>query len=123
LISEKPACKLLHKWISINPIWVHNFFMEALNFKIAQLDIKTLIKKREKRTGKSLRTSYKEPIYMTGAAFQYVYDHLGNTFLDAYNNISHLGHCHPNISKIITKQVRQLHTNTRYLYPELVNYA
>lgn len=123
LVSEKPAWKLLHKWISISPIWINNFFMQALNFKTEQLDIETLKSKREKLTGKSLGTSYNEPIYMTGGAFQYMYDHRGNTYLDAYNNIAHVGHCHPNISKVITKQVRNLNTNTRYLYPELVNYA
>jgi len=123
LVSEKPAWKLLHKWISINPIWIHNFFLKALNFKTKYRDIKALKRKRKKLTGKTLATSYNEPIYMTGAAFQYMYDQLGNTYLDAYNNIPHIGHCHPNISKVISKQVRQLNTNTRYLYPELVAYA
>lgn len=123
LISEKPAWELLHKWISINPIWINNFFLEALGFETERLNIEILKEKRNKFTGKSLKTSYNEPIYMTGGAFQYMYDHVGNTYLDAYNNIPHVGHCHPNISKVIAEQVRKLNTNTRYLYPELVDYA
>lgn len=123
LISEKPAWTLLHKWISINPIWINNFFLKALDLTSAPLDVEVIKSKREKFTGKSLITSYDEPIYMTGGAFQYMYDEMGNTYLDAYNNISHVGHCHPNLSKVISKQVRKLNTNTRYLYPELAAYA
>lgn len=123
LVSEKPAWKLLHKWISLNPIWITNYFLQTLNFQPEQLDIDTLKSQRAQLTGKSLGTSYDDPIYMIGGAFQYMYDHLGNTYLDAYNNIPHIGHCHPNISKVISKQIRQLNTNTRYLYPELVDYA
>ena len=123
LISEKPAWKLLHKWISINPIWIDDFFLAALDFESNPLNIESLKSKREKFTGKSLGTSYNEPIYVTGGAFQYMYDQLGNTYLDAYNNIPHIGHCHPNISRVISKQVRKLNTNTRYLYPELASYA
>ena len=60
---------------------------------------------------------------MSGAAFQYMYDHQGRTYLDAYNNIPHIGHCHPEISRVISRQVRTLNTNTRYLYEELPAYA
>ena len=123
LVSEKPAWNLLHKWVAINPIWINDFFLEALSFSKVKRNRSELKIKREKFTGESLKTSYKEPIYFTGAAFQYMYDHLGNTYLDAYNNILHIGHCHPNISKVVSKEVRKLNTNTRYLYPELVGYA
>ncbi|MCK8521457.1 aminotransferase class III-fold pyridoxal phosphate-dependent enzyme [Aquimarina sp. D1M17] len=123
LVSERPAWRLLHKWLSINPIWINSFFLESLQLEKETLDIGSLQTDRKKFTGKSLGTSYNEPIYMTGGAFQYMYDHLGNTYLDAYNNIPHVGHCHPNLSKVITKQVRSLNTNTRYLYPQLADYA
>jgi len=123
LISEQPAWKLLRKWISINPTWINNFFLDAVDLPTNQLYIENLIQQRKKFTGKSLSITYKKPIYMTGSAFQYMYDHLGNTYLDMRNNIPQLGHCHPNISKIISKKIRQLNTNTRYLYPELTEYA
>lgn len=123
LVSEKPAWELLHKWLSINPAWITSFFLESINLSPEKPDRDELIAKRKKFTGKSLETSYKEPLYMTGAAFQYMYDHSGNTYLDAYNNIPHIGHCHPNVSKTLAHQARKLNTNTRYLYPELVDYA
>ena len=123
LISEKPAWQLLHKWISINPIWVNNFFLEVLGMKQDRAKTENLISDRKKYTGKSLGTNYSEPIHMTGGAFQYMFDNLGNTYLDAYNNIPHIGHCHPKISQILSLHARKLNTNTRYIYPELTNYC
>jgi 4-aminobutyrate aminotransferase-like enzyme len=60
---------------------------------------------------------------MYKAAFQYMYDEEGNTFLDAYNNIPHVGHSHPKVVAAGQAQMQQLNTNTRYLYDGLPNYA
>ena len=60
---------------------------------------------------------------MSGAAFQYMYDGYGNTFLDAYNNIPHVGHSHPKVVAAGQKQMATLNTNTRYLYDLLSEYA
>jgi ethanolamine-phosphate phospho-lyase len=123
LINQKPAWELLERFISFNPIGVTNGFLETLGFDLNQVDSSITLKKREAIAGKSLSLSYKEPIHMTGAAFQYMYDAQGNTYLDAYNNIPLVGHCHPKISQIISDKVRKLNTNTRYLYDEFTEYA
>ena len=123
LINQKPAWKLLEKFISFNPIGMTNQFLEALGFDIDLVDSSAILKKRQASTGKSLSLSYKESIHMTGAAFQYMYDAHGNTYLDAYNNIPLVGHCHPKISQVISEKVRKLNTNTRYLYDEFTEYA
>ena len=60
---------------------------------------------------------------MERAAFQYMYDAYGNTFLDAYNNIPHVGHCHPKVVEAGQMQMAKLNTNTRYLYDILPAYA
>ena len=60
---------------------------------------------------------------MKGSAFQYMYDGYGNTFLDAYNNIPHIGHAHPEITKTGSLQMATLNTNTRYLYDAFPEYA
>ena len=123
LINQKPAWQLLERFISFNPIGVTNTFLKALGFDTIVNDSSAILKKREASTGKSLSLSYKEPIHMTGAAFQYMYDAQGNTYLDAYNNIPLVGHCHPKISQVISDKVRKLNTNTRYLYDEFTEYA
>jgi 4-aminobutyrate aminotransferase-like enzyme len=54
---------------------------------------------------------------------QYLYDENGRAYLDAVNNVSHVGHCHPRVVKAGQEQMAVLNTNTRYLYDDLVRYA
>ncbi|MEM9686196.1 MAG: aminotransferase class III-fold pyridoxal phosphate-dependent enzyme [Bacteroidota bacterium] len=123
LIDEKPAWHLLQQWIQLSPIWVRNQFLSVLEMAPVVMEAATMLQKRKEYTGKSLSLSYDDPIYMTSAAFQYMYDHEGNTYLDARNNIPHVGHCHPEISRVIATKTRKLNTNTRYIYDEFVEYA
>lgn len=123
LVDEKPAWHLLQQWIQLNPIWVKNRFLSALGMAPVVMEAATMLRKRKKYSGKSLSLSYDDPIYMTGAAFQYMYDHKGNTYLDARNNIPHVGHCHPGVSRVIATKTRKLNTNTRYIYDEFVECA
>jgi len=60
---------------------------------------------------------------MNRAAFQYMYDSHGNTFLDAYNNIPHVGHSHPKVVEAGQRQMAKLNTNTRYVYDLLAEYS
>jgi len=54
---------------------------------------------------------------------QYLYDDEGRTYLDAYNNVPHVGHCHPRVVEAGARQMRVLSTNTRYLNDLLAEYA
>jgi 4-aminobutyrate aminotransferase-like enzyme/Ser/Thr protein kinase RdoA (MazF antagonist) len=123
LINRKPTWKLLEQFISFNPIGMTNQFLNALGIDLKKEDSTKLLSKRKKYTAQSLSLSYDTPIHMTGAAFQYMYDSNGNSYLDAYNNIPLVGHCHPKISQVISEKVRKLNTNTRYLYEEFTEYA
>ena len=67
--------------------------------------------------------SYENPIQMSRAAFQYMYDTEGNTILDAYNNIMLAGHGHPTVVRAGRETMSRLNTNTRYLYEELMSYS
>ena len=60
---------------------------------------------------------------MSGAVFQYMFDTQGRRFLDAYNNIPHVGHQHPKVVAAGSRQMALLNTNTRYLYDQLESYA
>lgn len=123
-ISEKPAWHLLGQWIKINPTLARNKFYEAAGFEKPEVDsIEHAISRRKKVTGSNLSLSYKKPIYMESAAFQYMFDRYGNTYLDAYNNIPHVGHQHPEVVATAQKQLGKLNTNTRYMYDSLHEYA
>ena len=60
---------------------------------------------------------------MKRAIYQYMMDDQGRTYLDAYNNIPHVGHCHPKVVDAISQQAACLNTNTRYVYNNLADYA
>lgn len=123
-ISEKSAWKLLHTWVSINPILAKNTFRDACGFsKIVGKSLETQLLRRNKNISSSQSLSYSKPIQMAGAAFQYMYDTDGNTFLDAYNNIIQVGHCHPKVVKAGQRTMAKLNTNTRYIYDELLSYT
>ncbi len=125
LISEKQVVKLLKKWVAYNPKMLQDFFLRSCGFKTdnQKSHQKELLKKRHLYLGKSLSLSYEHPIYMRKAAFQYMYDAFGNTYLDAYNNIPLVGHSHPKVNDAIARQQRRLNTNTRYLYDPLIEYS
>jgi 4-aminobutyrate aminotransferase-like enzyme len=54
---------------------------------------------------------------------QYLYDEQGNQYLDAYNNVAHVGHCHPRVVRAGQEQMGVLNTNTRYLNDRINEYA
>jgi len=52
-----------------------------------------------------------------------LYDSNGKKYLDAVNNISHVGHCHPKVIEAANNQNKELNTNTRYLHDSILDYA
>lgn len=65
-----------------------------------------------------------------------MYDEHGTRFLDLVNNVCHVGHCHPIVTKaaslqfslnltmsVAANQLAVLNSNTRYLHQNLVLYA
>ena len=123
-ISQKPAIELLWKWIEINPVEAENKFKEAVGMKVEKIkSLKEMVKGRKTYVGSNLTLSYDKPIFMKKAAFQYMYDSFGKTYLDAYNNIPHVGHSHPLVIEASLKQSSVLNTNTRYLYESLEEYS
>jgi ethanolamine-phosphate phospho-lyase len=123
-VSEENAWKMLYGWLKINPIEVENRFREVAGLpKKMVFSLEDSLIYRNQYLSSILSVSYSKPIKMEGAAFQYMYDAYGNTFLDAYNNIPHVGHCHPKVVEAGQRQMAKLNTNTRYLYDILPAYA
>ena len=82
-----------------------------------------LFKLREKYLSPSLSLSYNEPLHIVRGKAQYLYDDKGREYLDAVNNIQHVGHSHPKVVEAANVQFKKLNTNTRYLDETVVNYA
>ena len=82
----------------------------------------TLVARKE-RIGRNLSIGYREPVKVVRGWKQYLYDETGRKYIDAYNNVPHVGHCHPEVVAAAAKQQRLLNSNTRYLSDLLNNYA
>jgi 4-aminobutyrate aminotransferase-like enzyme len=54
---------------------------------------------------------------------QYLFDESGAQYLDAYNNVPHVGHSHPRVVQATVDQMRTLNTNTRYLHDTIWRFA
>ena len=71
----------------------------------------------------SLRLAYRRPISVARGAMQYLYDATGRRYLDAVNNVPHVGHCHPTVVAAERRQAGILNTNTRYLHAAIAEYS
>lgn len=60
--------------------------------------------------------SYTRPFRPVRAEGVWMVEADGTRCLDAYNNVPHVGHCHPRVVAALTEQTRTLNTNTRYLH-------
>lgn len=78
-------------------------------------DTATLVDRRRTLIGRSVRLSYSSPLQIARGWKQYLYDQSGRRFLDAYNNVPHVGHCHPRVVEAASRQMGILASNTRYV--------
>jgi 4-aminobutyrate aminotransferase-like enzyme len=82
-----------------------------------------LLKRRERLLGPNVRVFYDEPLQLVRGKSVWVYDADGRKYLDCYNNVPHVGHCHPHVVEAICKQAATLNTHTRYLHEGILNYV
>jgi 4-aminobutyrate aminotransferase-like enzyme/Ser/Thr protein kinase RdoA (MazF antagonist) len=87
------------------------------------LETEALQSLRKQHFGASLKLSYRRPITILRGWKQFLFDQQGRPYLDGYNNVPHVGHCHPRVVAAAERQMRLLNTNTRYLHPLQVEYA
>lgn len=83
----------------------------------------TILDARKRLLGRNLSIAYDNPIKIVRGSMQYLYDEDGRQYLDAYNNVAHVGHCHPKVVQAGIEQMQTLNTNTRYLHDAILNYA
>ncbi|KAK3612244.1 hypothetical protein CHS0354_039525 [Potamilus streckersoni] len=79
---------------------------------------------RKKYIGESCDLFFhSDPLKIVRASGQYMYDELGNQYLDCINNVCHVGHCHDYVVEAAYKQMKVLNTNNRYLHDNIVKLA
>jgi len=76
-----------------------------------------LLEFRHHHFSANLKLSYDEPVLFVRGWQHHLFDPWGRPFLDAYNNVPHVGHAHPRIRQVACEQLARLNSNTRYLHP------
>ena len=84
---------------------------------------KVLLQRRDRAMGPAYRLFYKEPVHLVRGEGVWLYDADGEKFLDCYNNVASVGHCHPDVVDALHRQAATLNTHTRYLHENVVEYA
>lgn len=82
-----------------------------------------LLERRQKVLGPGYRLFYASPVEVVRGERAHLFDAEGNDYLDAYNNVPSVGHCHPAVTEALSRQAATINTNTRYLTEGVVAYA
>lgn len=79
--------------------------------------------RRRRLMGAGAELFYEKPLHIVRGAGVWMYDAGGRAYLDAYNNVPHVGHAHPAVVAAIQAQTAILATHTRYLHGNILEYA
>jgi 4-aminobutyrate aminotransferase-like enzyme/Ser/Thr protein kinase RdoA (MazF antagonist) len=110
-------------WRSVSPDANLLVGIPAHRFPAPERSLRETLARRRALVGPSVSVSYRRPLRIVRGWRQYLYDDEGHRYLDAYNNVPHVGHCHPHVVQAATRQMTVLNTNTRYLHDGLEDYA
>ncbi len=81
-----------------------------------------LLARRARFLGPNVQTFYDEPVQIVKGEGVWLWDEAGRRYLDCYNNVPHVGHCHPKVVDAICRQAATLNTHTRYLHEKILDY-
>jgi len=82
-----------------------------------------LLSRRHRVMGNTAPLFYAEPLELVRGEGVWLYDRAGRRYLDAYNNVPCVGHCHPRVVAALAEQAASLNIHTRYLSEPVVRYA
>ena len=82
-----------------------------------------LLTRRAQLLGPSYRVFYDEPVHLVRGEGVWLWDADGKRYLDMYNNVPCVGHCHPRVVAALTGAASTLNTHTRYLHDSVLDLA
>ncbi len=83
----------------------------------------SILERRNALLGEKAPIFYNEPVHLVRGEGVWLYGPNGEKYLDAYNNVPAVGHCHPHVVEALTKQASTLNVHTRYLDETILNYG
>jgi 4-aminobutyrate aminotransferase-like enzyme len=110
-------------WKSLSPDPGPLLGLDAARMAPVSPDPAAITTTRAHHIGPSLSISYRRPLTILRGFRQFLYDVDGQPFLDAVNNVPHVGHQHPHVVAAAAAQNAVLNTNTRYLHDNITRYA
>lgn len=82
-----------------------------------------LMAQRSRLLGPNVPYFYDDPVHFVRGEGVWLFDHAGRRYLDCYNNVPHVGHCHPRVVEAIQRQTSLLNVHSRYLHENILEYA
>jgi 4-aminobutyrate aminotransferase-like enzyme/Ser/Thr protein kinase RdoA (MazF antagonist) len=119
--AGEPSKGAVWQSLSPDPNLILGIAPEA--FEAREADVERLLERRARLLGPALTHFYDRPLHVVRAQGAWLIDVSGRAYLDAYNNVPHVGHCHPAVVQALARQAATLNTNTRYLYESVLDYA
>jgi len=110
-------------WKSICPNPAAFLNMPDAKLLYKPVNVTELRVKRQSHFGANLKLSYSQPLTLMRGWRHHLFDQLGRSYLDAYNNVPHVGHAHPRIQAVVCEQLKKMNSNTRYLHPAQTAFA
>ena len=86
-------------------------------------ELRRLVERRASLLGPAYKLFYANPVRIVRGQGVHLYDADGQVYLDAYNNVPSVGHCHPRVVQAIARQAATLNTHTRYASELILDYA
>ncbi|WP_170427338.1 aminotransferase class III-fold pyridoxal phosphate-dependent enzyme [Ruegeria arenilitoris] len=86
-------------------------------------DKHAILQGRHDHFGGNLSLTYDDPVMLVRGWKHHLFDEWGRPYLDAYNNVPHVGHAHPRIQAVAADQLKRMNSNTRYLHPAQTDFA
>ena len=84
---------------------------------------RALIERRQTLLGPAYRLFYNEPVHVVRGEGVWLHGPNGERYLDVYNNVASVGHCHPHVVAAMARQAGLLNTHTRYVTDLILDYA
>jgi 4-aminobutyrate aminotransferase-like enzyme len=86
-------------------------------------ELRRIVQRRAALLGPAYKLFYRNPVRIVRGQGVHLYDADGQAYLDAYNNVPSVGHCHPRVVEAIARQAGTLNTHTRYASDLILDYA
>ena len=123
----------LEAWRALEPDEVKRKFSRTCGFwdistedkrkKETRETYQSHLSRRARLLGPHAYLFYERPLHIVRSEGVWLYDDQGDRYLDAYNNVAHVGHCHPHVTNAIAGQARRLNTSSRYMHGYILELA